>query len=282
LEVGSWELTVPNPMIDSHCHLAGEEFEADLPEVVARAQAEGVDGALCILAAGNEAEAAGAARVRSAWPGVWFSTGIHPHQAGEWAGRIPDAVSLVRRAISDVGACAIGEIGLDYHYDFSPRDVQQAIFTAQIQLARELDLPVVIHTREATADTFALLRDAGGGLRGVFHCFTGDAAMADEAVEMGFHVSFAGIVTFPRAAELREAARVVPADRLLAETDAPYLAPVPWRGRRNEPAFVRRVYETLADVRGAAAEDVQAQVRANFQALFVGAGAHGAVAADGK
>jgi TatD DNase family protein len=269
-------------VIDSHCHLAGEEFEADLQQVVARARAEGVDEALCILAAGDEAEARRAARVRAAWPGVRFSVGIHPHQAGEWAAREAEAIQAVRAAAAAHEACAIGEIGLDYHYDFSPRDVQQAMFAAQVQLAREQDLPIVIHTREATADTFALLREAGGGLRGVFHCFTGDPAMAGEAVELGFHVSFAGIVTFPRAAELREAARIVPADRLLAETDAPYLAPVPWRGKRNEPAFVRRVYETLAEVREEAPEAVQAQVSANFQALFGGAVARGAVAADGK
>ncbi|CAN5479665.1 hypothetical protein BH23ACI1_BH23ACI1_20860 [soil metagenome] len=259
-------------MIDSHCHLAGAEFEADLAQVVARARAEGVTSALCILAAGDEAEAVRAARVRDAWPDVRFSVGIHPHQAGEWSARTAEAVEAVRGAIDAHTALAIGEIGLDYHYDFCPRGVQREVFTAQVQLARELGLPVVIHTREATEDTFQVLRDAGRGeVRGVFHCFTGDAAMAREAVELGFHVSFAGIVTFPRATSLRDAVGVVPAYRLLAETDAPYLAPVPLRGTRNEPAFVVRVYEKLAEVRGETPAEVQTHVAANFLALFGGA-----------
>lgn len=263
-------------MIDSHCHIAGEEFEADLTDVVARARAAGVTEALCILAAGDAAEAARATRVRAAWPGVRFAAGIHPHQAGEWARREADAIATVRAAVRDVDACAIGEIGLDYHYDFSPRDVQQAIFTAQLRLARELALPVIIHTREATDDTFALIRSEGAGVRGVFHCFTGDAAMAREAVAIGFHVSFAGIVTFPKAQDLRDAALVVPADRLLAETDSPYLAPVPLRGKRNEPAFVPHVYARLAAVRNDAPDALARQIVENFHALF-GAGREAAL-----
>ena len=153
---------------------------------------------------------------------------------------------------------AIGEIGLDYHYDFSPRPVQQDLFRRQTALARELQLPVVIHTREATPDTFEILRNEGSGVRGVFHCFTGDAAMARQALDIGFYVSFSGIITFPRSAEIREAARIVPADRLLAETDSPYLAPVPHRGKRNEPAHVVRVVEALAEVRGEARSAVEA------------------------
>jgi TatD DNase family protein len=266
-------------VIDSHCHLAGEEFAADLPAVVARARDAGVRGALCILAAGDQAEAARAVQVREAWPDVRFATGIHPHQAGEWAGRIEEAVATVRAALAACDGVAVGEIGLDYHYDFSPRDVQQAVFAAQVRLAREMGLPVIIHTREATDDTFRVLRHVGGHVggnvgggevRGVFHCFTGDAAMAAQAVELGFHVSFAGIVTFPRAASLREAAAVVPADRLLAETDAPYLAPVPWRGKRNEPAYVVRVYETLAEVRGEPVAAVLRHIAENVRALFGG------------
>lgn len=259
-------------MIDSHCHLAGEEFEWDLPDAIARAQAAGVTAALCILAAGDESEARRAGRVRELWPSVSFAVGIHPHQAGEWAGREVEGVETVRSGVARHAARAIGEIGLDYHYDFSPRDVQQAIFRAQIRLARALDRPVVIHTRDATADTFRLLRDEGGGdVRGVFHCFTGDTAMALEAVALGFYVSFAGIVTFPRASELREAARAVPADRLLAETDSPYLAPVPLRGKRNEPGFVPHVYARLAEVRGEPVAALEAGVARNFRRLF-GAG----------
>jgi TatD DNase family protein len=258
-------------MIDSHCHLASDDFVADLSAVVARARDAGLTSALCMLAAGDEAEAARAERVRQAWPAVRFAAGVHPHQAGEFAGSIDRAVDAVRQSVADSHACAIGEIGLDYHYDFSPRDVQQDVFRAQLRLARELRLPVVIHTREATEDTFRMLREEGPGeLRGVFHCFTGDEAMARAAAGIDFYVSFAGIVTFPRAESVRGAARIVPADRMLAETDAPYLAPVPHRGKRNEPAFVARVIETLAEVRGAAAQEVAAHVTRNFEALFGG------------
>lgn len=264
-------------MIDSHCHLAGEEFAGDLDAVVARAQAAGLTGALCILAAGDAGEAGRAATVRRAWPAVRFAAGIHPHQAGELAGphqagdlagRIDAAIDTVRRSLGQHGACAIGEIGLDYHYDFSPREVQQAIFAAQVRLAAERRLPIVIHTREAADDTFRILRDDGAGVGGVFHCFTGDESMARAALDAGFHVSFAGIVTFPRAGSIRDAAKIVPADRLLAETDAPFLAPVPYRGTRNEPAHVARVIEALAEVRGVGAADLAAATTANFDALF--------------
>lgn len=258
-------------MIDSHCHLAGDEFAADLDAVVARAQDAGLKGAVCILAAGDGAEATRASAVRAAWPAVRYSAGIHPHQAGDWQGRISEAVELVRRRAGDHRACAVGEIGLDYHYHFAPREVQQELFAAQVRLARELALPVVIHTREATDDTFHVLREAGGGdIRGVFHCFTGDEAMAQAALAMDFHLSFAGIVTFPRAVDIRQAARIVPAHRLLAETDSPYLAPVPFRGKRNEPAHVVRVYEKLAEVRGEPLDVLTAQISANVGALFGG------------
>jgi TatD DNase family protein len=258
-------------VIDSHCHLASDEFAGDLAAVVDRARGAGLTSALCILAAGDEAETARAAAVRTAWPAIRFAVGIHPHQAGEFAGSIGRAVETVRRSLAERHACAIGEIGLDYHYDFSPRDVQQEVFRAQLRLARELRLPVVIHTREATDDTFQILAEEGSGeVRGVFHCFTGDEAMARAALAIDFYLSFAGIVTFPRAGSVRDAAKIVPADRVLAETDAPYLAPVPHRGKRNEPAYVARVIETLAEVRGAPAREVAAQVTRNFEALFGG------------
>jgi len=259
-------------MIDSHCHLAGDEFAADLDAVVARARDAGVTAALCILAAGDDAESRRAATVRQAWPGIRFAAGIHPHQAGEFAGRLEDASETVRRAVEEHRACAIGEIGLDYHYDFSPRAVQQDVFRGQLGLAVELGLPVIIHTREATDDTFGILREVGAGrLRGVFHCFTGDDAMARDAFDLDFYVSFAGIVTFPRAEAIRAVAKVAPSGRFLAETDAPYLAPVPHRGRRNEPAYVAEVVAKLAEIRGAGVADVAAQVTSNFKTLFMAA-----------
>lgn len=256
-------------MIDSHCHLAGREFSADLPQVVDRATAAGVAGVLCILSEGDDDEAAGAARLRSLWASARFATGIHPHNAGSDATAIADGVSAVERRIQVHRAVAIGEIGLDYHYDFAPRSIQQEVFRAQVALARRLSLPVIIHTREATDDTLRILKEEGRhAVRGVFHCFTGDAVMARAVLDLGFHLSFAGIVTFPRADTLREAARLVPEDRLLVETDAPYLAPVPYRGKRNEPAFVAQVVERLADVRGVLVSDLAAVTARTFEALF--------------
>ena len=184
------------------------------------------------------------------------------HQGSE--SRQPRA--LVRAACAtNTLVRAVGEIGLDYHYDLSPRDVQQVVFAEQVALARELDLPVIIHTREAEDDTFDILRSEGrGDVRGVFHCFTGDARMARRALDLGFLLSFAGILTFPKAVSIREAAAIVPDDRLLGETDSPFLAPVPHRGKRNEPALVRRVIDTLAVVRASTADAIDARITANF------------------
>ena len=267
-------------MIDSHCHLAGEEFAGDLDGVVSRARDAGVTGALCILAAGDDDESRRALTVRDAWPEVRFAVGIHPHQAGQFGGPPERGLDTVRRAVEEHRACAIGEIGLDYHYDFSPRAVQQDVFRAQVGLGVELGLPVIIHTREATDDTFRILREAGAGrVRGVFHCFTGDDAMARAAFDLDFYLSFAGIVTFPRAETIRAVAKVAPAGRFLTETDAPYLAPVPHRGRRNEPAYVADVVAKLAEIRGATVADVAAQVTGNFKTLFSGGGSHSNVMA---
>ncbi|MDQ3417561.1 MAG: TatD family hydrolase [Acidobacteriota bacterium] len=263
-------------MLDSHCHLAGEEFATDLQEVAARACEAGVKTALCILAAEDGLEVARAPEVRTAWgDGLHFATGIHPHHAGLFAGDMPRAVRIVEEAITASNACAIGEIGLDYHYDFSPRDVQQEVFRAQIRLARRLERPIIIHTREATDDTFAIIREeaeeAGNGgraVRGVFHCFTGDVEMARRALAIDFYLSYAGILTFPKAESLRGAARITPIDRLLSETDAPYLAPVPFRGKRNEPAYVTRVVQTLADLHGQTPSAMAEHITVNFTRLF--------------
>jgi TatD DNase family protein len=256
-------------MIDSHCHLADPKFADDLPDVVERAQRAGVARAMCILSAGDQAEAVAAVRLRRAWPGVRFAVGIHPHSAASFAGRAADAFGLLTEAIVSEGAAAIGEIGLDYHYDFAPREVQQAIFSAQIAVARVAELPIVIHTREAADDTFQILRDAGSGeLRGIFHCFTGDTAMARRALDIGFHISIAGMVTFPRSTEIRAVAAFVPAERLLIETDAPYLAPVPYRGKRNEPAWVARVLEEVAALRAVDPSALGRQLTVNFDTLL--------------
>jgi TatD DNase family protein len=255
-------------MIDSHCHLADAAFEADLPEVIERARAAGLTHVLTILAAGDRDEARRAERLASLWDGVRFAVGVHPHQAHECA--VPgEAVARVEAAFAaNPQVRAVGEIGLDYHYDFSPRDVQQAVFAEQVDLARRLGRPVIIHTREADDDTFEILERVGGGeVTGVFHCFTGDVAMAERALALGFSLSFAGIVTFPRGQNVRDAAAVVPDDRLLIETDSPYLAPVPYRGKRNEPAWVTRVAQTLAEVRGSSTAAIDAITAANLLRL---------------
>jgi TatD DNase family protein len=199
-----------------------------------------------------------------------FGIGLHPHQAGQFDGKESDVASLVRGAIAALPKVrALGEIGLDYHYDFAPRNVQQAVFKLQIRLARELDLPVIIHTREAEDDTLAILQEeTEGSVRGVMHCFTGTRKLAEEVLTLGMHISFAGIVTFPKGVNVREVAALVPADRILCETDSPYLAPTPHRGKRNEPAWVVRVAEDLATLRGVPLEDLRRQISANFDALF--------------
>ena len=255
-------------MIDSHCHLADETFSADLAEVVSRAKGAGLERALVVLAAGNPREAAQAERVVELWPDVRLSVGVHPHQAHQFADDPRRAATAVREQFAATpSARAVGEIGLDYHYDFSPRDVQQAVFRAQVRLARELERPVVIHTREADEDTIAILREAGG-VRGVLHCFTGSPALADAGLALGLHISLAGIVTFPKAAALRETARRVPLDRLLVETDSPFLAPVPYRGKRNEPAYLVRVLDTLAEMHQMPSGDLARRTTATFHALF--------------
>jgi TatD DNase family protein len=257
-------------VIDSHCHLADEVFASDLDAVVARAKEAGLERALAILAAGDAKEAAQAERLVALWPDCRLSIGVHPHAAGAFTDHPERAADTVRKQIAATPAArAVGEIGLDYHYDFAPKDVQQEVFRAQVALARELDLPLVIHTREADDDTVKILQETGGGkVRGVLHCFTGGPALARAGLDLGFCISWSGIITFPRSADLRDTARGVPIDRALIETDSPFLAPPPHRGKRNEPAFVAKVAETLAEVHGVPAADVRTRTAANFHALF--------------
>jgi TatD DNase family protein len=262
-------------MTDSHCHIAGEEFIADLPHVVDRARAAGVSRALVILAAEDDAEIERANTVRTAWPECGFAIGVHPHHAkgfdeatfnfdvGHW-------VLGKYEAFGDIWA--IGEIGLDYHYDFSPREVQQEVFRSQLETAASINCPVVIHSREAEEDTLRIISEVkkwnGGILRGVFHCFTGGPEAAQRALATGFYLSIPGVITFSKAEELRETVKQIPADRLLVETDSPYLAPIPFRGKRNEPSYVAKVVEQLAVVRGVTAADISEQTDRNFERLF--------------
>lgn len=255
-------------LIDTHCHLADQAFAADLDEVVLRARKAGLSAAMCILSADEADEVARASIVARAWPDVRFAAGIHPHRAGQFAGRPSDAAMVVRNAVAASSAVAIGEIGLDYHYEHAPREVQREIFALQIDAAIEQQLPVVIHTREAADDTAAVLRAAGPAARGVMHCFTGTLDEARHALDLGFYISMSGILTFPRSAQLRDVAAFVPIDRLFIETDAPFLAPVPHRGTRNEPAWVAETFRVLAGIRSVDEETLQAQLAANVAALI--------------
>jgi len=204
------------------------------------------------------------------WPEVCLATGVHPHEARQVASRLrdlPEELERAWRATPDL--CAIGEIGLDYHYDLSPRDAQREVFAIQVRFARQSGHPVIVHTREADEDTLAIIDSEGGGeVRGVFHCFSGTPELARAAIARGFHLSFSGILTFPRAETLRLIASEMPDDRLLVETDCPYLAPVPRRGRRNEPAWIVHTGEVLARARGVSPTQVATVTTANFQRLF--------------
>jgi TatD DNase family protein len=256
-------------VIDSHCHLADPAFAGDLEAVAGRAHEAGVNGGLCILSLGDDAEARQFVRVRECWPGIHVAIGAHPHMAHLFAGREAETAPAAAAALDAVGACCLGEIGLDYHYDLSPRDVQRRVFAAQVRLARERGLPILVHTREADDDTVAIIRDEGGsGVTGVFHCFSGTEALADQALDLGFMLSFSGIVTFPKAEPLRRIAARVPDDRLLVETDCPYLAPVPMRGKRNEPAWVARTAAVVAEARGTTLAEIDRVVTGNLARLL--------------
>jgi TatD DNase family protein len=252
-------------LVDSHLHLDLPQFDADRDEVVARAREAGVEDLLIVGGVDEEGGHRRALEVAGAL-GVPVSAGVHPHEAR----LADDAVYDELRALAREGRIvAIGEIGLDFHYDHSPRDVQREAFRRQVRLARDVGLPIIIHTREADEGTCALLEDEGAGeCGGVIHCFTGGHELARRALALGFYVSFSGILAFPRAEVIQSVAKEVPLDRLLIETDSPFLAPPPHRGKRNEPAFVVEVARKLADLRGTAVESIGAAARDNFRRLF--------------
>ena len=254
--------------IDSHAHIDGPEFDADREEVIERARAAGVS---TILNVGTGDPHSGAferaVELGRQHPNIYTAIGTHPHDAKLYDDR---AEEKIKTLVQSERVIAWGEIGLDFHYDNSPRDVQVAVFKRQLRAARECDLPVVIHTREAEAETIEILREeyAGAPRGGVFHCFSGSVELAEKAVELGFMVSFSGIVTFKKADELREAARQVPLARLLIETDCPYLTPIPYRGKRNEPAYVVEVARCLAELHELDMEVMGDLTSDNFHRLF--------------
>lgn len=249
--------------VDSHCHLDDARFAGDLDAVVDRAMQAGVSRILTIGTGDGPPELDRAIRVAERYPSVYASVGVHPHDAAKV---VPQTYSDLRALAAHPKVVAFGEIGLDYHYDFSPRDVQRGVFIEQLKIAREVNLPVTIHTREAWADTISILREHWTG-EGVMHCFTGDPGQAREALAMGFYLAYGGVLTFKTAENVRESARITPDDRLLLETDAPYLAPVPWRGKRNEPSMMVESARKLAEVRAVEPEEIARVTTANFERL---------------
>jgi TatD DNase family protein len=259
----------PLPMyIDSHAHIEGREFDADRDAVIQRALDAGVEIIVCVGDGEVAAESHAAAfRIAEQYPFIYTTVGVHPHEARLLDDNLYAQLKELSKHPKVIGW---GEIGLDYHYDNSPRDVQREAFRKQLRMARERRLPVSIHTREAEADTLAILNEEWKdcGLGGVIHCFTGTSSFAEAAVELGFCISFSGVITFKKAEELRDTARLLPIDRILIETDSPFLAPVPHRGRRNEPAYVVETARAIAELRGVALEDFGRTTSKNFKWLF--------------
>jgi TatD DNase family protein len=249
--------------IDSHAHLEMTEFDRDREEVIARASAAGLTAIITVGTTIPDCEKA--AEIARLHPQVYAAVGIHPHEVSEIDPGTYDTLRVLARQEKVV---AIGEIGLDFFYDHSPREVQLRCFAEQLDLACELDLPVIVHDREAHAETLRILQQRKGRLRGVLHCFSGDEQMARECIALGLHLSVAGPITYKNADRLRAVAREIPAERLLIETDAPYLAPQPWRGKRNEPAYIVETARCLAEIRGMAAGELERLTEENTRRLF--------------
>jgi TatD DNase family protein len=252
-------------LTDSHCHLDDKQFDADRDDVIARAREVGVERMMAIGTGNGPPDLECALRLARQHDFIYATVSVHPHDASK---ATPETFAAMETLAAETKVLAIGEIGLDYHYDFSPRDVQREVFIRQLDLAGRAGKPIVIHTREAWEDTLLVLREHWSG-GGIIHCFSGGPAEARQALDLGFYLSFGGVLTFPKAEALREAARLTPEDRLLVETDAPYLAPVPKRGKRNEPAFMVETARRLAEVRGVTPERIAETTTANFERLLL-------------
>src|SRR5271170_8096417 len=259
--------------VDSHAHLDGKQFDSDREQVIARAREAGVQNIVAIGNGDGPEDVGCGIRLAEKYDFIYATLGIHPHEA-----RLANeaAYQNMERLAKHPKVIAWGEIGLDYYYDHSPRDVQKEVFTRQMELAAAAKLPIVIHCRpsedsdNAWDDCLTLIREdwAPNGLGGILHCFTGTWPQAKSALDMGFMISFAGNITFPKAQQIRNAALEVPLERMLIETDCPYLAPVPHRGKRNEPAFVVETARKLGELRGLTAEEVGQQTTLNFRRFF--------------
>ena len=252
-------------LVDSHCHLDFKDFGDDIDDVVARAGANGIGAMVTICTHLSRFEAVRAVAER--FDNIWCSVGVHPHQAGEEGQKSADRLISLAEHPKVVG---IGETGLDYFYEHSPRGAQRDNFRAHIKAARETGLPLIVHSRDADSEMADILREeyAAGPFSGVMHCFSSGRDLAETALEIGFYISFSGILTFKKADEVRAIAQDVPPDRLLVETDAPFLAPMPHRGKRNEPSFVVHTAAQLATLKGLSPEDLAQLTTDNFFRLF--------------
>ncbi|HYK18416.1 MAG TPA: TatD family hydrolase [Bryobacteraceae bacterium] len=253
--------------IDSHCHLDSAEFDADRDATIQRALDAGIEHMVAIGTGNGPPDVEAGIRLADRYATFYATVGVHPHDAAK---ATPGDLRRLGELLAHPKVIAVGEIGLDYHYDFSPRETQKSIFVEQMAMAASARKPIVIHTREAWDDTIALIEQYWTltGLPGIMHCFSGGPAEARQALALGFYLSFGGIVTFPKAVEAQAAARETPADRILIETDAPYLAPVPKRGKRNEPALMVHTAEKLAALRGESLDEVARNTTANFRQLL--------------
>lgn len=250
-------------LVDSHAHIDDNRFDADRDAVLERAAAAGIE--LIVNIGADMASSARSIALAEKYPQIYAAVGMHPHDAKEMQ---EQDYSQLQRWVAHPKVVAIGEIGLDYHYDLSPRPVQKEVFLRQLDIARQTGKPFIVHEREAHADTFEIIRTAAKGLAGVFHCFSGSIETAREYLKLGFYISVAGPVTFPKSAKTKEVAQFVPLDRLLIETDSPYLTPQAFRGRRNEPGHVRLVAEEIAALRNLSLTELALATTENARRLF--------------
>lgn len=253
-------------LIDSHAHIQSKEYVGETATVIERARQAGVEKIIAVGGAGDISSNVDAIVLADAYPNIYATVGMHPHDAKDVS---EEDLAKLKELALQAKVVAVGETGLDYYYDHSPRDVQRRVFSRFIHMARDIDLPIVVHERDAARDAADLLRGEGGvELRGVIHCFTGDYTAARAYLDLGFYLSFTGIITFKNADALREVVRRVPVERMLVETDSPYLTPAPYRGKRNEPAHVRWVAEAIAKIQNIGREKVAETTTANAEVLF--------------
>jgi TatD DNase family protein len=253
-------------LIDSHAHIQGKEYTGETAAVIERARAVGVEQIVVVGGAGDMSSNTDAVALADSFENIYATVGMHPHDAKDVGS---DGLQKLKDLTLHPKVIAVGETGLDYYYDHSPRDVQRRVFAQFIRMARETELPIVVHERDAASDGAELLQSEGEDkLRGVIHCFTGNYEAARAYLDLGFYISFTGIITFKNADALRNVVRRAPLERMLVETDSPYLTPVPHRGKRNEPAYVRLVAETVANVKGVSLEEVARVTTDNTRQLF--------------